>query len=220
MENQVHLFSEGQSATPIMQIFEDYYDFLPIQKTNIPQILQKFTSFWYNHRILCVSLHRINNANISTFQGRTKCITILKEIESIVMAKKYDNTTGSSSQKGGAKSAISARDNSNAGIAELFCGFLTRTVYIYAVRMRLLLNNSENSALIGLKICLQRPDDMLSTVHTWSLEQTIQGQWTVVDSTFRRFFMRTCAYMYAGNFSIILLSSTVHCPVKGMPSMT
>ena len=128
------------------------------------------------------------------------------------MAKKYDNTTGSSSQKGGAKSAISARDNSNAGIAELFCGFLTRTVYIYAVRMRLLLNNSENSALIGLKRCLQRPDDMLSTVHTWSLEQTILGQWTVVDSTFRRFLMRTCAYMYAGNISFILLSSTVHCP--------
>ena len=45
MEKQVHLFSEWQSVTPIMQIFEDYYDFLPIQEANTPQTLQKFTSF-------------------------------------------------------------------------------------------------------------------------------------------------------------------------------
>ena len=43
-----------------------------------------------------------------------------------------------------------------------------------------------------------------------------QGQWTVVDSKCCNFLMRTCACMYAGNISLILLSGTVHCPVMGM----
>ena len=45
MEKQVHLFSEGQSVTPVMQRFGDYHAVLPIQAPNTPLTLQKFTSF-------------------------------------------------------------------------------------------------------------------------------------------------------------------------------